>query len=477
MRKLAILGTASLFMLSSCVKDLTSLNDPTKAAGKVPGETLFSNAEKNFADLMTTPNVNTNIFRVLTQQWTETTYIDESNYDLTTRNIPQSFWNSMYRNVLKDLNESSRVITEDATILPDVKANQLAMNDILTVHAFGILVNTFGNIPYSEALDYNNLKPKYDDAATIYNDLLSRLDADIAALKTDAGAYPDADLFFGGDIDAWRKYANSLKLYFGMILADVDPAKAKAAVESAAPGVFSSSSDDMVFHYLSAPPNNNPVWADLVQSGRKDWVAANTIVDYMKSVNDPRISAYFTEDANGDYNGGPYGENNNYATYSKPSETLTVADYPSLLFAYSDVEFLLAEAVERGFNVGGTAEEHYNNAITASMEYYGVSSADIATYLAQPSVAYATAGATYKEKIGYQKWISMYNRGFDAWTEWRRFDVPSLVAPPENVTDGIIPVRFTYPVNEQTLNSENYQSAASAVGGDVVGTKLFWDKF
>lgn len=476
MRKLAILSTASLFMLSSCVKDLTSMNDNTKAAGKVPGETLFSNAEKNYADMMTSPSVNLNIFRVLTQQWTETTYIDESNYDLSTRNIPQGFWNSMYRNVLKDLDESNRILSNDPGVDEGTKTNQLAINDILMVDAFGILVNTFGNIPYSEALDFNNLKPKYDDAATIYADLLRRLDADLAALDPSKGSYPDADLFYGGDIDAWKKYANSLKLKLGMILADADPAKAKAAVESAvAAGVFTSSSDDFIFHYLSAPPNNNPVWADLVQSGRKDWVAANTIVDYMKTVNDPRIPLYFTEDANGDYNGGPYGENNNYATYSKPSATLTAVDYPSALFTYSDVEFLLAEAVERGFTVGGTAEEHYNNAITAAMKYYGVSDADIATYLAQPAVAYATAAGTYKVKIGYQKWIAMYNRGFDAWVEWRRLDAPSLTPPPSALSE--IPVRYTYPVAEQNLNTANYNDAASAIGGDKVETKLFWDKF
>lgn len=465
-------------MLSSCVKDLTSLNEPTKAAGSVPGETLFSNAEKGYADLMTSPNVNLNIFRVLTQQWTETTYTDESNYDINTRNIPQNFWNTMFRNVLKDLDESNRVLSNDPGVEEGTKTNQLAINDILMVDAYAIMVNTFGNVPYSEALDYNNLKPKYDDAASIYADLLTRLNADLAALDPAKGSYPDADLIYGGDIDAWKKYANSLKLKLGMMLADVDPAASKTAVESAvAAGVFTSSGDNAVFHYLSAPPNNNPVWADLVQSGRKDWVAANTIMDFMKSVNDPRIPFYFTEDANGDYNGGPYGLNNNYATYSKPSADLTAIDYPSVLFAYSDVEFLLAEAVERGYTVGGTAEEHYNNAITASMKGYGVADADIATYLAQAEVAYGTAAGTFKEKIGYQKWISLYNRGFDAWTEWRRLDAPTLVAPPDNVTDGVIPVRFTYPVAEQNLNTANYNDAASAIGGDKVGTKLFWDKF
>jgi hypothetical protein len=144
------------------------------------------------------------------------------------------------------------------------------------------------------------------------------------------------------------------------------------------------------------------------------------------------------------------------------------------LLDYVEVEFYLAEAAARGWTVGGTAAEHYDKAITASMEYWGVDAADITLYLARPDVAYATATGTYKEKIGVQKWLALYNRGFEAWTEWRRLDAPVLVAPANALS--VIPVRFTYPVQEQNLNGTNYASAATAIGGDKVDTKLFWDK-
>jgi len=96
--------------------------------------------------------------------------------------------------------------------------------------------------------------------------------------------------------------------------------------------------------------------------------------------------------------------------------------------------------------------------------------------IAQSFVDYASAesGATWKEKIGNQKWLALYNRGFDAWTEWRRLDFPNLIPPP-GLTNADIPTRFTYPINEQTINAGNYSSASAAIGGDKLTTKLFWD--
>ena len=140
---------------------------------------------------------------------------------------------------------------------------------------------------------------------------------------------------------------------------------------------------------------------------------------------------------------------------------------------YAEVEFLLAEAVERGFDVGGTAEEHYNKAITASILDWGGTVEEAAAYLADPRVAYATAEGDWKQKIGMQSWIAYYNRGFEAWTQFRRLDYPLLVAPPDALS--ALPIRLTYPIEEQTLNGTNWEAAGTAIGGDAVDTQLFWD--
>ncbi len=476
MKKLLIASIPFLLFAMSCKKDLTSLNEDPKNPQSVPSYALFTNAQRVLTNTVTSPNVNLNIFRYIVQYWTETTYTDESNYDLQTRQIPRGVWNALYRDVLRDLQEARTLIPKDVSGGAVMQKNQLAIVDVMEVYTWYYLVTTFGNIPYSEALNIENAFPKYDDQKAIFTDLLKRIDADIAAFNVAGESFGSADLLYGGDVAAWKKFAASFKLKIGMTLADADAAVAKAAVEAAVgTGVFTSNADNAEFHYLSGPPNTNPIWVDLVQSGRKDNVAASTIVNRMKTLNDPRIPVYFTTDATGGYTGGIPGASNNYATFSKPGNALTAPDFPALLLDYAEVEFFLAEAKERGWTISLTAAEHYNKAVTASIQYWGGTTAQATTYLAQPTVNYTTAGGDYKAKIGLQKWLALYNRGWDEYIEQRRLDQPALVAPASALT--AYPVRFTYSVDEQNINTVNYNAAASAIGGDKVTTKLFWDKF
>lgn len=72
-----------------------------------------------------------------------------------------------------------------------------------------------------------------------------------------------------------------------------------------------------------------------------------------------------------------------------------------------------------------------------------------------------------------QKWLALYNRGYDAWVEWKRLDYPEL-EPAVGATSAM-PVRLPYVTNEYTLNQVNVEAAASTIGGDEVDTKIFWD--
>jgi hypothetical protein len=109
------------------------------------------------------------------------------------------------------------------------------------------------------------------------------------------------------------------------------------------------------------------------------------------------------------------------------------------------------------------------------MKYWGVPDAAAASYLAQTSVAYATAVGTFKQKIGNQKWLGLFDRGVESWAECRRLDFPVLY-PPEGMAYSDIPKRMPYPYNENKMNLENYTAAATAIGGDLAATKLFWDR-
>lgn len=471
MKKILGLALIPLLMLAACKRDITSINIDPKRPSIAPAGAFFSNAQRNMSNLLTSTNVNTNIFRLVVQYWQETTYTDESNYDITTRQQPAGMWNTIYRDVIRDLREAKSLIpeqVEDAAI----EQNQLAIAEIQEVFAWYYLVTSFGDVPYTEALNIETQQPKYDKQDVIFKDLLTRLDAAIGKLNTAKGGFGDADLLYGDDVAAWKKFAQSFKLKMAMTIADALPDLAKTTAQSAiAAGVFTSNDDNAVFHYLSSPPNTNPVWVDLVQSGRKDFVAASTIINVMDDLNDPRMDEYFTLDAAGGYSGGQPGASSNYATFSKPDESLTLPDAPATLLSYAEVEFFLAEYEQR-WGSAAAAATHYYKAIDASFEEWTGNPAP-ASYKAQADVVYNPAN--WRESIGMQKWIALYNRGWDEWIEWRRLDYPELEPAADAVSE--IPLRFTYPIPEQNLNTANREAAAASIGGDDVETQLFWDKF
>ncbi len=478
MKKLIILFLPFL-LLTACVDSLDDYNVDTKRPSTAPPVTLFSNALKGLADTLTSPNVNVNNYRLYVQQWTTTTYLDEPRYNVTARIVPESFWRGLYKGVISDLTESRRLINADQFLTQNTKDLQLAQIEVVEVLTWAALVNTFGNIPYSEAMNPENPLPKYDDAKTVYDAILTRLDAALPKLESGGTPFGSGDLLYKGDIAQWVKFGNSLKLKLAMIIADSDPAKAKKMVAEAAPKVFTSNDDKAAFPYVATPPNNNQISQNLNETftSRQDFIPAATIVNPMNDLNDPRRPFFFTT-IGGKYVGGQYGFLNTYSNFSHVSDKIIDPAFEALLLDYAEVEFLLAEAVERQF-ITGSAAEHYNKGVTASITYWGGTAAEAAAYLAQPKVAYATATGTWKEKIGFQKWLALYNRGWESWVEWRRLDAPKL-SPPSggNVPAGLaIPVRMIYPIIEQTLNGANRSAAADAIGGDLATTKLWWDKF
>lgn len=480
--KKIVLTLAFIALTLSCSDDITGLNVDTKNPTTTKPEYLYSNAQKALVDQMVSTSVNLNVFRLFAQQWTETTYPDESQYDITTRVVPDNHFRTLYRNVLKDLQESRKLLDTEVAVGASqiaVLNNKKAMVDILMAYSYSVLVDTFGNVPYSEALDIiAHPLPKYDDAQTIYKDLITRLTADSGMLTDSEASFGTADLIYGGDIGKWKKFANSLKLRLAINMADVDFAYASAQVLSAkAAGIFTSSADNANLKYLPLQPNANPLYADLVVSGRNDFVPANTIVNKMNSLNDPRRATYFTLKG-GVYVGGIYGSSNGYANFSHIGTTYSNPEFPGTILDYTEISFLLAEASARGIAVGGTTASLYNAAIDASMQSAGVDAVSRATYMAQPAVAYATAAGTWQQKIGEQAWLALYNRGFEAWTSYRRLDYPVLVAP-ATAYNGLtaVPKRYSYPSIEQTLNATSVNAAITAIGGNTLLGKLFWDKF
>ena len=171
------------------------------------------------------------------------------------------------------------------------------------------------------------------------------------------------------------------------------------------------------------------------------------------------------------YTGGPYGANNNYASYTHIGTQFEDPANAGVMLGYDEAAFLQTEAIARGL-VSGNAEESYKTAITASIEYWTGSSSSAAAYLAQPAVKYDAAN--WKKSIGTQKWIAMFARGIEGWASWRMYDYPAMNTAAQSQLP--VPRRYIYPNAEPKINGTNYEAASSAMGGDVLTSRVFWDK-
>lgn len=468
--KIFLTGVLSAIALTSCESDLTDLNIDKKHPSSLPSSNFLATEQYYSSYYMYTPSVNYNNFRFFTQQLAETTYTDETNYDLVTRNQPKNNFNVMYVQCINTLKLAKEALATE-TNSDAVANNKWVTLELEEILVWETLVDTYGDIPYSEAFDPDTtLAPAYDDAETIYVDLISRIDAAIAMISTSSSGYTSGgDQIYEGDMSQWKKFANSLKLRMALNMADVNPSLAKSTAEAAITSGVMTSNDDSYAYAFAGSTFVNPVYDNFVASGRNDFVPTELVIDMMNDTEDPRRAQWFTT-VDGEYIGGVFGATNSFAYYSHYSDNLLGSTDPANLLSYAEVLFLKAEAAARGYSVGGTAATFYAAAITASMTEAGVSTADIATYIA----ANPYDSSNWKMSIGNEAYIALFDRAFAAWNFTRRLDYPILTNPDDSNTS-TVPYRMPYSSEEYTLNGTNVAAAASAIGGDDVSTKLWWD--
>ncbi len=468
-------------LVSSC--ELPDNKDP-KAATVVPAEALFSNALRDGLRHLDQMDQNVNVSRLMCQHTSMMQYPEPSRYIFDDRQIPDGYWNTTYL-VLQDLKEVRTLVEERVSgDSENRKANNLAIVDIMEVLMYHNLVDVLGDIPYEDALGgFDNKTPMYTDAATIYDDLLLRLAADIATLGTgiNDGSWGVEDFVYGGDVAMWKKFAGTLQLRLGMRLADTNPSRAQAELADALTAGVLESGESMQLPWVGVTPHVNTIYDVFKVSNRNDYAPSLTIITLMEGLNDARMPLYFTQvdtsvlsEGKMAYVGLKYGltSNESYPTYSHFGDAMFAADYPATFACYAEVEFLLAEAAARGYTTPMTAEEHYEAGITESYAFWGADDTNLTGYLNMSDVAYDQA--RWKELIGTQKWLAVYNRGGEGWAAQRIFDWP-VMDPPEDMTQEDIPSRLPYPYNEPDLNGDNYTAAAAAIGGDDVRTLIFWD--
>jgi hypothetical protein len=464
---------ALLLLIATACQDFGDMNVDPNRPTEVPASKLLTQGLFALTDLYWSREANFEYGMLLAQHLAQAEYTEEQRYSYNTSDFNFE-WTSIYSGGLADLHEAKRLVEADETLPPDQKANQLAVLDIYISFAFQMATDIWGDIPYSQAFQPDEfVQPAYDSQSEIYNGLISTVTEAVNAITPSAEGFGGADILLDGNMDAWQKFGNGLLLRMGMRIADANPSLAATTVANALSGnMITATSDEIKLIFSSDQRLANPFYVDAVPDNRDDFRITEELLGTLQDLNDPREIAYADSTATGAYIGMPYGLEDGDAfdlksSTSRFAASIRQATAPAFIIRLSEMKFYEAEAIERGF-VDGDAEAAFNEAITASMNEWGITDADaIADYLdANPYDA-----ANWKESIGLQLWIALYTNGLEAWANVRRLDEPELAVPEAAFTD-YIPVRGLYPTDEQTTNSANLGAVSYENSMDV---NLWWD--
>lgn len=363
---------------------------------------------------------------------------------------------------------------------------------------FNQLTDQFGDIPYSNALGAlnGNTKPAYDKQEDVYAGILQELE-DANAMLDDAKGSISGDIIYGGSASQWKKLVNTFHLRLLMHLSRREAGTSINVRQqfqdivsnpSVYPLMGSNADNGQLVFNTSATSNYYPTCGSLSVGTAVS--LEEGLATILKDRTDPRLFS-FADPITGLTAG-------IYDNYAGVNAGLTVADQqtasanasrinrrypdinnpvnePLILVGYPEQEFLIAEAISRGWITGaGTAAEHYNNGITASMKFYGISDGDISTYLSGANVVFNTANAI--PMIITQKYIALFMQsGWEAFYEQRRTGIPALNVGPGTYNDGLVPKRWLYPQSEYDYNKDNVDAAVQSqfAGNDDVNEELW----
>ena len=476
-----------LVCLGSCTDDFEEINTNPNSPVTVPTSYLISQAERSLVDLVLgegTTQVGT-IGSHYIQHLSQTQYTDVTRYD----DIRTSFY-AYYSGGLQDLENVIQLNTEEETAnvvaTSGPNANQIALAEIMQSWAFLSMTDVWGDIPYSEALQgLDNLNPRYDEQEQIYRGVVETLV--IAGDRITDGSV-EGDLIYAGDMEKWRRFANSIILRAGIRVSNVAPELGREWANLAVSrGVLEDNEDNAQLAYIGGGEfADNTFYTDALT--RTDYAISEPLVDFLDARNDPRVAVYAqatrssVDAGTTEYVGMPYGIPEGdagkipVADISFPGLAFVGRQAPAVMLTYSEVLFNRAEAAARGW-IEGDAAELYRMAITANMNQNGITDEDaIEEYLDQDNVTFDASN--FEKSIGEQKWASLYFQGVEAWSEWRRLGYPELDPAPAAIVIKTIPTRRGYPDNEFSLNQANYLDALQRQFGtdeDPLDGRVWWD--
>lgn len=499
-----------VFSFSSCTKDFKEINTDQRVLATVDAATIgnvFAYAEYNGllfggGSWQVAENLFADLYVQYYANWQTKFQTDRHNQNT---DWSGSAFDNFYGGAAKDL----------AVVFAVTKANGMdaayAIAQVYKVLAYQRITDYWGPIPYSNVNNGLQSVP-YDTQEAIYRDFFVQLDSATATLAqhTSETPYPYGgnDQIYGGNVNKWITLANTLRLRIAMRISYVDPATAKTQAEKAvAAGVMETNADNALMSVNNNSYNPLPLmcpWNEFRMSA--------TMESIMKGLQDPRLLFYWSPAKNtglvtGMRNGlsvpeisTPARQYDNLSTLApRWSDNANQGITPWEVMKASEAYFLRAEGALNGWNMGMTAEEAYNKGIEISLKYWGISDANIAAYqagtttpIALPDfttppqsdiiVSWSTANPSrHLEQIMTQKWLALYPDGWEAWSETRRTEFPTLY-PVIHSDDPEVPPaaymrRIIYGQNEYNNNHAAVTAAVSTMlgGPDKSETRLWWN--
>lgn len=496
MKKLLILLTLLLVLGASCKKDFLSVDEfnPNNASA-VPANLVLPAALNNTARDFTQPDNYNYIYFWYGLMSISGGYSQPTN--LTQYNLLASDYQNNWRNHYYNLLNYDYIEKQAST--PKLQSYK-AIAKIMKAYVFQTLVDTYGNIPYSEALqtDKGILKPKYDPQQEVYEKLVLELDAAMDLINTtpaDADAVGNYDIVYHGDMGLWHKFANTLKL---RMLVNQSDMSGRAGYISSALATTPSTAADYIGAgegalanpgYLNSANKMNPFWENFYkQDGSQQadglgyYVCGQDAADFLTSNNDPRKLQLFQP-----FTAGGTTIRGNYfgALLLEPVPTtsklgpgmLQRFDQKAPLMTDFEALFIQAEAAARGI-INGNVKSLYETAVTQSIIYEGGPSGNVASagvYLAQTKPLVNIDIAPNKvQTILTQKWIALDGlTPVPLWVDYRRTGFPDFLHFSQDAArkNNTPPVRLLYPQTELSLNNDNVVAQGDI---DLFTSKIFW---
>lgn len=475
-----VLLVSSAMAMTGCTKNFDELNtDPNRIERVTPSSlvtptvygmsTYFTVRSNDFTwEIMQTGLANPSAANGVHRY-----YLTEQSGDGT--------WNTCYR-YLRNIREM-----EEAAIANGNPTYQ-AVAATLKAYIVGILTDSFGDVPVSEALSAESgiTQPKFDTQEQIYADMVAGLEQ-ANELYTDASVMDGEDLLYGRDKAKWRKFNNSLLLRYYLRQSKRINAyeKIKAILDNPTGyPIFTSNAEAAVVSITGLAPY------DYAWGRRQDYVnftaMASFFVDNLNNLNDPRrpfIMTQATQLVNNQvvqlgYKGIPAGHSGDLSAYNyAPSTPNGDLMYPEavgtpikeIIMPYSEVEFIKAETY-LALAMPTEAKTAYEKGVKASIEQYGgVMPVD---YFENE---YAEFNGTL-EQIMLQKYLGLFMVDYQQWFEYRRTGYPNIPKTEFMAYDGVTPTRFMYKNEVRRFNPDNYAAAVAQMGADDFHTKVWWEK-